>query len=313
MVYVFLNIKNYLNFLPASFSYFLLLLPAKCLLWASSRAWLVPEMQSRTCSPTLGRFWLPMTEKATQIGVTCVGLYHLRQQGRVGSGLWVQPLPLALLWLSWLLLSDLKKGVASQVFVICSQGDTLLGLVCVCAPHPPTHRMHMHISPEALSMLDFKSLWLESWLFAMTNHPITCRGNGVTVIGLDRWRFPRACSIQPGMDGVISESFPLLYYMRLIIRGVFCRIPCSQPPSSLHSVGTASLELVGTMRVYLTAWAVVSLLPHDAAGVCVLLHDCFTLLISSLSFYYSLDANRPALQFGSRHLATAHLMVLLQE
>ena len=270
-------------------------------------------MQRWTCSPTLGRFWLPITEKVTWIGVTCVGLYHLRQQGRAGSGLWVQSLPLGASLIILVLLSNLKKGVASQVFVICSQGDTLLGLVCVCIPHPPTHRMHMHVSPEALSMLHFKSLWLESWVFPMTNHPITCRGNGVTVIGLDQWIFPRACSIQPVMDGVISESFPLLYYMHLIIRGVFCRIPCSQPPSSRHSVGTASLELVGTTCVYLTPWAVVSLLPHDGVGVCVLFCDCFAFLISSLSFYYFLDANRPALQFGSRHLATAHLMVLLQE
>ena len=313
MVYVFLNIKNYLNFLPATFSYFLLSFllnasdePAPGLGWYQ-------RCRDERAAPHWGGSGCRWQKRWRElVSLAWAFIISGSKAGR-GQGCGFSHSHWVLFWLSWLLLSDLKKGVASQVFVICSQGDTLLGLVCVCIPHPPTHRMHMHVSPEALSMLHFKSLWLESWLFPMTNHPITCRGNGVTVIGLDQWIFPRACSIQPGMDGVISESFPLLYYMHLIIRGVFCRIPCSQPPSSRHSVGTASLELVGTTCVYLTPWAVVSLLPHDGVGVCVLFCDCFTFLISSLSFYYSLDANRPALQFGSRHLATAHLMVLLQE
>ena len=55
---------------------------------------LVGTRDVEKCSPTLGRFWLPMTEKVTRFGVTFVGLYRLRQQGRAGSGLWVQPLPL---------------------------------------------------------------------------------------------------------------------------------------------------------------------------------------------------------------------------
>ena len=238
--------------------------------------------------------WLPTTEKAARIGVPCLGLYPLRQKAGQGQGCGFSHSLWALLWLSWLLLSDLEKGVASHTFVgIChlrSEGhfawSCVCARMCVHVPHPPTRCTHMQ---ETLSMLDFKSLWLESWPFPITNHPVTCRGNGVTVMGLDRWRF---LQYPAGHGCVVSESFPLLHYMHLIIHGVFCRIPHSQPPSFWHSMGTASLELVGTTCVYLTPWAVVSLLPHDGVGVWVLLCDCFSFFISSLSFYYSFRHNQ---------------------
>lgn len=172
---------------------------AKCLLCASRRARQVPVMQRWMLSPVLGRFSLLIMENSTKVGLTCMDLYYLRQhQAGHFHGCGFSHSHWALLWFSWLSLYDLKIGVDSQVFVVCSKGGFLPGFLCVCAN-----------LPRSRQQLDVKSLWLKSWHLPMAN-PVTGQGNGIIAFGLDHWRSLWACGTRAGADGIPSESFPLL-------------------------------------------------------------------------------------------------------
>lgn len=80
----------------------------------------------------------------------------------------------------------------------------------------------------------------------------------------------RACGTQQGTEGVISESFPLFYFMCLIIHQVFSKIPLScSLPRSWHSV-SIYLELICLYELQLHL-AIINMLPCDIVGIAVLL------------------------------------------
>ena len=162
-------------------------------------------------SPVLGSFWFLVTENPTKVGLTCRGLYYLRQHETgqfqacgFSHSCWVA------IFLAFTLSFQDRCGL--QVFVVHSKEGRGWFLPVLCGMHADLPRSPQH-----------------TWLFKFPAEILTpARGQlakGLELLQL-AWTSrdpPWACSIQQGTESVISESFLLLYYMCLIIHHVFSR------------------------------------------------------------------------------------------